>query len=204
MLGAEKPDRKVNERDTKRAQHCQSGCQHWRLSAGRETSKKEVAYVNKPHNQGGGEPEVPRPPDAPDRTRPDRTCDQIDGLEYDADFRRRQRDDIRNLAALDQVIDRRSEIDEEKDECGPGRRYVIVDDPINVALQLVGWSDFKCLIKGVAQQNAGENHENGEEVFHGSTLSFEPQPGSLEQAKALRPKRITRSPWLEPRGFTPR
>ena len=57
----------------------------------------------------------------------------IDRAENNADFGSDQRDDIGSRIALDQIQDRSSEIDEEEDERGPGRRYVVVENPLHVA-----------------------------------------------------------------------
>src|SRR3981081_1954077 len=46
VLGAEEPDREVNERHTQCAENGEGGGESGRLSAGREAAKHEVAYID--------------------------------------------------------------------------------------------------------------------------------------------------------------
>ena len=49
-----------------------------------------------------------------------------------------QRDNVGRRLALDQIDERGYEIDEEQDERGPGRRHVVVENPLHVAHGLFG------------------------------------------------------------------
>src|ERR1700704_4963092 len=167
VLGAEEPDREVNKRDAERAQNRQGGRQCGCLSAGRETAEHEVAYVDQPQYQrrrksyiSGG------PPNAPHWPRPDRSGDQNDGTEDDADFSTDQRDDVGRRVPPNKIQNRRYKINEEQSERSPSRRNVIVKNPLHVAHRLLGGCSDQRLVKRVAQQDRGKNTEDGEGSLH--------------------------------------
>src|SRR5439155_9525577 len=87
MLGAEEPDRKIHEWYIKRAEDRHHGRNHRGLTAGRKPPQHQVADVNQPEHQRGGEPDVPgSPPNSPNRPRPDGTRDQNYGAEHYTNF----------------------------------------------------------------------------------------------------------------------
>jgi len=67
------------------------------LRAGGKAAQEQVADVDKPEDQGGGEAGVPGPPDAPGATAPERAGDEDDGAEDDADLGAGQGPGVRNL-----------------------------------------------------------------------------------------------------------
>src|SRR6266498_200008 len=114
MLRAEKPDGKIYEWHAESTQNCERGRKHWCLSARGKTAQQKIAHVDEPHDKGRSEAPVPGPPDAPDRTPPDRAGHQVDGQEHNSDFSGDEGDDICSRAALDQIKNRRSEVYEEE------------------------------------------------------------------------------------------
>src|SRR5208282_6561166 len=87
MLGAEKPDRKINQWNIERTEYGEGRGQHLRLRAVREAPQHQIADVNQPENESGGEANISRrPPDAPHRARPQRSGHEHDGAENYSDF----------------------------------------------------------------------------------------------------------------------
>src|SRR5579863_10401595 len=87
MLGAEEPDGEVDQWNVKGPKNGDYGRDHGGLAAGRESPQHQVADVNQPEYEGGGEPNITgRPPDAPNRARPDGAGDNHHGAEHDPHF----------------------------------------------------------------------------------------------------------------------
>ena len=64
-------------------------CLH--LRAGGKPAHQQVADIDEPQNQGGGEPRVPGPPDTPGAATPERPGSEDNGAVEDADFSAGQR-----------------------------------------------------------------------------------------------------------------
>ena len=74
--------------------------------------------------------------------------------------------------ALDQVIDRGSEVDEEEDERGPGRRHVVVEDALHVAHGLFGGRADQSPYKARSSAGSRSGPEDGEGCFMRLAIDF--------------------------------
>ena len=86
MLCAEPSDGHVHERDVEESEDRQDRGENLRLSARGVLAQDEIADVDEPQDERAGEACVPCPPDAPDGTRPEGSCDENDGAEDNSDF----------------------------------------------------------------------------------------------------------------------
>ena len=73
------------------------------------------------------------------------------------------------LSAAHQILDRANKVDEEKQECGPGRGHVIIENALHVAHGLLGGSRHQRLVEGIAQEDRRQQRENGEGALHFSS-----------------------------------
>ena len=94
MLGAPPAVGHIDDGHVERAEDAQYGGQGLHLRAGGKAAQQQVADVDEPENEGGGQAGVPGPPDAPGAASPERPGNQHDGAEDDADFGAGQRPGI--------------------------------------------------------------------------------------------------------------
>ena len=97
MLGAPPAVGHIDDGDVEGAEDAEDGGQGLHLRAGGETAEEQVADVDEPENEGGGEAGVPGPPDAPGATAPDGSGDEDDSAEDYADFGSGQGPGVRDL-----------------------------------------------------------------------------------------------------------
>src|SRR5712692_7910855 len=170
MLASKKPDREINQWHVESTENGKNRRDHRGLTTGRKPPQHQIADVNQPKHQRGGEPDIPGgPPDAPNRPRPDGAGNDHYGAEHDADFSRDKREDVGFRIAANQIGDRGYEIDQEQEERRPCRRNVIIKDALHVAHGAFGGRTDQSLIERKAEQRGGDNREDGESAFHSAS-----------------------------------
>ena len=97
MLGAPPAVGHIDDGHVEGAEDAQDGGQRLHLRAGGKAAQQQVADVDEPEDQGGGQPRVPGPPDAPGAASPERAGDEDDGAEDHADLGAGQRPGVGDL-----------------------------------------------------------------------------------------------------------
>ena len=98
-------------------------------------AQHDVAGINDPADQHGGQPRVPGPPNAPDDASPDHSGEQVGGAEGQAHLGGGGGEGIVLQVLRAQVHDARDQGGEEAQERRPGHGHVEKDDPENGALR---------------------------------------------------------------------
>ena len=106
MLRAPPAIRHIDDRHVECAEDSQHGGQRLHLGPGGEAAQEQVADVDEPQNQRGGEARVPGPPHTPRAPAPKRPRDEHYGAEDDADLSAGQCPSVEHLRALGVVVPR--------------------------------------------------------------------------------------------------
>src|SRR5258708_22640032 len=100
MLSAPPAVGHVDDGDVEGSEDAEDGGQRLHLWASGEAAQKQIADVDEPENEGGGETRVPCPPDTPGAAAPQRSGDEDDGAKDDADFSAGERPGVGGLRPI--------------------------------------------------------------------------------------------------------
>src|SRR4029450_12777938 len=132
MNTLEQADRDANHRDVEHADDADDGgVARGRVVVAAERAQHQIADVDRPQDDGHGEARIPRPPDAPDRARPDRAGDEDQRAEQDAHLGRGVGQTVGGRGGPPQVDRARAGDDEEAEERGPRDRDVEIEDALH-------------------------------------------------------------------------
>ena len=160
----------IDDGHVESAEDAEDGGQRLHLRPGGKAAQQQVADINQPQNEGGGQPRVPGPPDAPD---------EHHGAEDHTHLGAGQGPGVGDLrpgvaaAAETQIANGAGQRDGEEEKSDHRRGHMVEDDAIEFALPaqpVVRGGDVDGLVEAPDQEGDSEGGVEAEEkFFHGES-----------------------------------
>src|SRR3974390_792920 len=167
VLCAPPANRKKDERNVEKSENAEQGAEEGAaIGLFNQRTEQQVGNIEEPEDEGGGEPGVPGPPDAPDRMGPDGAGNEYDGDTREAHFRAGDAKPIVLLIALPDVQEVCHEADEKDHFTGPRSGRMEVEDALDDAHGALLRSDVEIRVRRRYHQQ--DSHYAKENAFcHG-------------------------------------